>query len=255
MTDASDDDKLGYGRPPRKHQFQKGQSGNPKGRPKGSKNKLPRGGLNNILEIVRKEANRKVKVTEGEKRVNIPMIQAVVRSAAVKAGKGSVPAQRLFLGLALDAETLADQRHTALVEAVVHYKLGWQELFEEYDASGLPRPDVMPHPDDIHIDPQTGEVLVLGPLTKEQRDKENTRLQSIFKEEIVRLKHELSEFESQLKTDTPPDEIELVEFLIRTRKTAIKLFEKKLRTMKGRYRIKCMLVPDSTGNSFKIEQY
>lgn len=29
---SSDDDKVGYGRPPKRHRFKKGQSGNPKGR-------------------------------------------------------------------------------------------------------------------------------------------------------------------------------------------------------------------------------
>lgn len=29
-----DDDRVGYKRPPKKNQFKKGQSGNPKGRPK-----------------------------------------------------------------------------------------------------------------------------------------------------------------------------------------------------------------------------
>lgn len=35
MSDQSDDDAVGYGKPPKSTRFKKGQSGNPRGRPKG----------------------------------------------------------------------------------------------------------------------------------------------------------------------------------------------------------------------------
>lgn len=37
MTDSTDDE-VGYGKPPKEYQFKPGQSGNPKGRPKGTRN-------------------------------------------------------------------------------------------------------------------------------------------------------------------------------------------------------------------------
>lgn len=47
---------VGYGRPPRRHQFKKGQSGNPRGRRKGGQN---------LLSIFKRIAREKVRVRIG----------------------------------------------------------------------------------------------------------------------------------------------------------------------------------------------
>jgi hypothetical protein len=63
------DDNVGYGRPPLNTRFQPGRSGNPKGRPKGSKN------FNTLFS---EELALPVALTENGKRRRMPKSQALI---------------------------------------------------------------------------------------------------------------------------------------------------------------------------------
>lgn len=69
MTDKNDYD-VGYGKPPKRTQFQKGQSGNPKGRPKRSQN---------MSTLLYEELGRKIQVTENGQTKTMTARQAMVR--------------------------------------------------------------------------------------------------------------------------------------------------------------------------------
>lgn len=69
----------GYKKPPRDKQFKKGQSGNPKGRPKGSKN---------LSIILAKELNTKIPVTENGKQKQITKQEAIVKGTVNNALRG-----------------------------------------------------------------------------------------------------------------------------------------------------------------------
>jgi hypothetical protein len=58
---------VGYGRPPREHQFKPGQSGNKRGRPKGSKNEgtIMSELFNRRIEIRQNGSVRKISLLEG----------------------------------------------------------------------------------------------------------------------------------------------------------------------------------------------
>lgn len=91
MEDSDDDDDaVGYGRPPRGGRFQKGQSGNPKGRPKGAARPVD----------VTRVLNRLVKVAVDGKPGKVPVLEAVVMQITQRALTGDLAAVREILRLA-----------------------------------------------------------------------------------------------------------------------------------------------------------
>ena len=160
---------VGYAKPPKSTRFKAGKSGNPKGRPKGSRNKKPRPTDERFKDFILAEAYRKIKVNDGEKKITVPMAQAVVRAVAVNAAKGQHRSQQLFAELVLTTERANKALHDAYLETMIEYKVGWEQELERRKALSIVAPDPLPHPDDIVIDMKTGEARVYGPMTKEEK--------------------------------------------------------------------------------------
>jgi Family of unknown function (DUF5681) len=91
--------EVGYGKPPRHTQFQKGRSGNPGGRSR-------QRSATRLRELALLEAYRTVIVYEDGHAVPMPAIQAVLRSQIEIASNGNVRAQRAILAMIDDIEVL-----------------------------------------------------------------------------------------------------------------------------------------------------
>ncbi|WP_430443648.1 DUF5681 domain-containing protein [Sphingorhabdus contaminans] len=99
--DDTDDYEVGYGRPPKKHQFQKGQSGNPKGRRIGA-----RGLKSDLEEVVR----AKVPVTQqGQKSFQTKQRVLLVRLVN-EALQGNMKAATQVLTMIVQILGVEDER-------------------------------------------------------------------------------------------------------------------------------------------------
>ncbi|WP_050931677.1 DUF5681 domain-containing protein [Aestuariivita boseongensis] len=110
MTDdKKPEDVVGYGKPPKSSQFKKGQSGNPKGRPKGSLD---------VRTQTREMLGKQVTITEGGKRKRVSALQATLMRLVEKSLKGDMRAIEKVLALATDmAAELEAQRQERSMSA------------------------------------------------------------------------------------------------------------------------------------------
>ena len=90
MSNRKEDYEIGFGKPPMRHQFKPGQSGNPKGRPKGSRN---------LAVIFREVCNEKVNVKDSRGTRRIPKLEVVLTQLMNAATTGDLKATREILRL------------------------------------------------------------------------------------------------------------------------------------------------------------
>lgn len=83
-----DEDKVGYCSPPKQSRFKKGQSGNPKGRPRSS---------HSLPALLEKALRETVVITEKGKRKTVRKAEALMKQLVNRACAGDVPASRLLL--------------------------------------------------------------------------------------------------------------------------------------------------------------
>jgi len=99
-TDMDRDYEVGRGKPPRHTRFKKSQSGNPKGRPRGSENHNA---------ILKKLLNERVVVTVNGRRKTITKKRAFLTQAVNRAMAGEFRYTRLVLELCASSEQFEER--------------------------------------------------------------------------------------------------------------------------------------------------
>jgi hypothetical protein len=99
LPETPRDYAAGYGKPPLHTRFQKGRSGNPKGRPRGRKN---------MSTLLSDALNGSVIVVENGRRKKISKRQAIITQLVNKSASADLKATQILLAMLRDIESRAD---------------------------------------------------------------------------------------------------------------------------------------------------
>jgi len=131
--------KRGYKNPPKEHQFRKGVSGNPKGRPRKKKQSSSDPGLDLIVSV-HSELRKSVFVQENGKHREISKLDAFSAQLVAQSVNGKPSQQKMLLSL-LMLDTHEETEKQTLEQLKSHDEDLLNELYEQLNAIGDDTPD------------------------------------------------------------------------------------------------------------------
>ena len=185
-------ERVGYKKAPVEHRFAAGQSGNPKGSSRRRRDaaEASRYLSNPAQAAILAEADRLVTVRENGREIRMTMRELVTRRLMLDATKGGATAMRLTMQLLSAAEAAKRKEFEGNVELIMHLKMDGEAALRRAKAAGKEPPLLLPHPDDIEVDPFTLEISINGPIEKKSYDqyKRVAIIRDEFFAEILSLK-------------------------------------------------------------------
>ena len=159
---------VGYGKPPAKNQFRKGQSGNPHGGSKKRRARKAQVNSSSVDHIIVQEANRKIQINENGVPSLITIFEAAMRKMGISAAKGDRAAQKQLFG---ELQAAIERQHK---DRMTRFGLLVQYEKERLAARTLGSSSgaslIWPDPADLVIDYENCAGEVVGPVDAQQAE-------------------------------------------------------------------------------------
>lgn len=117
------DYEVGYGKPPRHTRFQKGQSGNPRGRPGGSKN---------LATLLSEALDERVAVVENGRRKRISKREAVIAQLVNQSAKADLRAIKILLDIQRTIDARSERDNPQVTDGPVELGQSDRGIIERY---------------------------------------------------------------------------------------------------------------------------